>query len=561
MASTTTTTTNNNNTKFKLGIYWDIENCPVPGSKSPSSVVKSIRQFIKVTYPEYGYPSEFLSACDARKLDKHVSDGLNLMGVTIVHVDSLAKNAADDKLKISIDKFIDQSNDNDDHHHGNLLVIITGDINFSNCIQRALTKQLRVVVLYGSGSYSQSLIDLVDESYCYDKVIQSADPIDRKMVAKKLNKAYLRVTNLPDDRQEREIFGRLSQLVSNCGGKPTKYGNGRAWIRFACKQDAERAIQRCNGEDCFGRKINVQLMDNNSNDNSNHNKTTNNNNQEKYETNKSIITGLSVSNDNNCVDDMVRKMVTDWDDQKLDPNSLIVSTLVQENGSLIVTASSVDSNNRLIAGAKRYLLKQDKSKPKISWLPFRESDKPSDLKAFIRGLYTKNDDNCTEIVRKIVDDWADNQVTRDYVTAVIRTAKADGRIKLLVTTDSRQRRDDLLEASSRHPVTGIEWIECSPEHKKWSDDCKSVISGLETTSDCDPLEVVRQLVTDWSDSSLDGQDLVRLVSRDGNFRGRDGRALLFVTASSREANQALVNGARKYWSADSCRKWSLYNRK
>lgn len=93
--------------KRSLGIFWDIENCPIPTKKLTSSVVKRLREFLETRHPECGYPKEFSIACDVYNLGKLIIEALDRSGIYIVHVNNAAKNASDDKLKELIDKFID----------------------------------------------------------------------------------------------------------------------------------------------------------------------------------------------------------------------------------------------------------------------------------------------------------------------------------------------------------------------------------------------------------------------------------------------------------------------
>ena len=87
-----------------IGIFWDIENLQVPSKGSVHVLVERIRQYIQ----QYHYREwEFMVVCDATKIADHIVNDLNLAQVTVVHVASVAKNAADDKLKQLIKHFID----------------------------------------------------------------------------------------------------------------------------------------------------------------------------------------------------------------------------------------------------------------------------------------------------------------------------------------------------------------------------------------------------------------------------------------------------------------------
>ena len=56
-----------------IGVFWDIENCPVPANKSPLAVVQRIRSRFFKDHVEV----EFLCVCDARKENALVTQELN----------------------------------------------------------------------------------------------------------------------------------------------------------------------------------------------------------------------------------------------------------------------------------------------------------------------------------------------------------------------------------------------------------------------------------------------------------------------------------------------------
>lgn len=88
-----------------IGIFWDIENLQVPNKGSVHALVERIRQYVLRLnhYREW----QFVVVCDTLKIAPQILNDLNLAQVTVVHVASVAKNAADDKLKQLIKHFID----------------------------------------------------------------------------------------------------------------------------------------------------------------------------------------------------------------------------------------------------------------------------------------------------------------------------------------------------------------------------------------------------------------------------------------------------------------------
>lgn len=56
-----------------IGVFWDIENCQVPKSKSAASIVKRIREFFFDGYRE----AEFMIVCDVKKESSEVIQDLH----------------------------------------------------------------------------------------------------------------------------------------------------------------------------------------------------------------------------------------------------------------------------------------------------------------------------------------------------------------------------------------------------------------------------------------------------------------------------------------------------
>ena len=62
-----------------IGVFWDIENCPVPRGKSASAVVQKIRREFFTGKREV----EFMCVCDISKEKKEVIEELNKAQVGI----------------------------------------------------------------------------------------------------------------------------------------------------------------------------------------------------------------------------------------------------------------------------------------------------------------------------------------------------------------------------------------------------------------------------------------------------------------------------------------------
>ncbi|XP_023231451.1 meiosis regulator and mRNA stability factor 1-like [Centruroides sculpturatus] len=104
-----------------IGVFWDIENCQVPKGKSVIALVQAIRERFFRGHRE----AEFLCVCDINKENKEVIQELNLAQVTVVHINATSKNAADDKLKQCMRRFVDT------HGMPATILLISGDVNFA----------------------------------------------------------------------------------------------------------------------------------------------------------------------------------------------------------------------------------------------------------------------------------------------------------------------------------------------------------------------------------------------------------------------------------------------
>ena len=117
--------TNNPNIKSLLpelrpiGIFWDIENCQVPFNRSVLKLVERIRRLV---VDRHRRETEFQVVCDINKANKQVVDDLNSSQVTVIHISSTAKNAADDKIKQLIHRFIETNG------HKSAVCVITGKV-------------------------------------------------------------------------------------------------------------------------------------------------------------------------------------------------------------------------------------------------------------------------------------------------------------------------------------------------------------------------------------------------------------------------------------------------
>ncbi|RWS15365.1 meiosis arrest female protein 1-like protein [Dinothrombium tinctorium] len=224
------------NTPF--GIFWDIENCGVPRSKSANDIVLKIRKYI---VKPYGYREyEFFCSCDTSKLSQQICEELNLAGVTVAHVPSTSKNAADEKIKEQMSKFVDT------HGAKATVMLISGDVNFAPTLRGFRDRiGVKIIVMHNS-AVSQELINCADRAL-FNFAEFCADIVSRPSTAPDTGEVHIRVDGLPQNTPRPVIRSQLQQLTYNRGGKTVDIQNESAWIAFPSQRDAERAIFCING--------------------------------------------------------------------------------------------------------------------------------------------------------------------------------------------------------------------------------------------------------------------------------------------------------------------------
>lgn len=231
-----------------IGVFWDIENCQVPRGKSAMALVCHIRE----QFFQRCLEAEFMCVCDIRKESAEVIQELNLAQLTVVHVNAVGKNAADDKLKQCMRRFVDI--------HGSLavLVLISGDVNFSTMLSDFRHRKQVHIILVCRGSAPEALMACANEWHDFAQ-IAAAVPFRTPQSKGGSQCCDLMVRNLPLDKEPSLVHSRLRQLSDNCGGRVLSIVGESARLRFSTPDDTRRACKRMDGEDVFGRKIAVQL--------------------------------------------------------------------------------------------------------------------------------------------------------------------------------------------------------------------------------------------------------------------------------------------------------------
>ena len=530
--------------KTPLGIFWDIENCQIPRTKSTSSVVKHLRDFVAHKHPECGYAKEFCCACDVFRLGALISESLDKNGVNVVHVNSTAKNAAEDKLQELIDMYVDKYGGTGSV----VLCIISSDINVAKQIRNARRRDLDVLLIHGMHC-SDDLINLVNESYIYEDIVKNAD------------------NSFKDNHQK---LGKLQNLPS-----------------------ASRSLNRIDGQNVFGNKIHVSLTEDlisnqlKNRSRSQHNLAKNadktrkesmsqiNLAQNSYRSErpvtdecKSVLKGLFTHEDDDCKQ-VVVNLVNKWNDTYIKPNLIsdVRRSTYNRKGegkhNLFITAIDPKANRALINGANKYLKPSDG----LYWKPYDPHNRnvAIDEESVIEGNFSKRDQNVTHLRQQ----RAKNGKVTQYGTAfdhqanktMIGGAKNDLTDKsgIHLSRNIPERQTDKLRYAL--PLAQNNQLNAGSKahrpYKQTDSSITSVIKGLHTKSGENVKERVQKIVQDWNDSQIK-DSFVKSVRRDGKFFDKDGDVLLFVTAISPEASQALVRAFRKYRHFTPTIKWSQY---
>ncbi|XP_060907408.1 meiosis regulator and mRNA stability factor 1 isoform X4 [Labrus mixtus] len=137
-----------------VGVFWDIENCSVPSGRSAGAVVQRIRSRFFQGHRE----AEFICVCDISKESKAVIQELNNCQVTVAHINAIAKNAADDKLRQSLRRFAET------HTAPATVVLVSSDVNFASELSDLRHRHgFQVILVHGNHTSSA----LLQHAHCH----------------------------------------------------------------------------------------------------------------------------------------------------------------------------------------------------------------------------------------------------------------------------------------------------------------------------------------------------------------------------------------------------------
>ena len=413
------------------------------------------------------------------------------------------------------------------------------------------------------------------------------------------------------------IKSRLTSMTESFGGKPQYIQNGQTLIRFPSREDAQRCLAVLNGKDVYGNKINVRLFGENSAQNQTDNRSRSQLNLAKNSTKsvsrsnltqnnqfggpaaddcKSTLKGLFTRKDDDFKE-VVKNLVNRWNDMTVKPDLIcdVQRSLKYGKGdgkhTLFIIAANATACRALVDGAKRHLKPSDG----LQWKEYVPNSKltkeTTDNLSVIRGLHSGRGENVTELVRKLVRDWNDSEIKPEFIASVERDRKfsgKDGKVMLFVKATSPMTSRELVVGAKKYLKDGIKWSHNKPKlikensgtggpsaqnsgsnpsgrakrafRRENDPTITSVIRGLITKSGENVTQTVRKIIYVWNDPQIKA-NFVKHVERDRKFHDKDGDVLLFVTASSPEASQALVAAAAQHWHSPDGLKWAHYQPK
>ncbi|KAK4874882.1 hypothetical protein RN001_014242 [Aquatica leii] len=192
--------------------------------------------------------------CDVKKESSQIVSDLNDAQVNLIHVSSISKNAADEKLRQSLRRFSEV------HKVPAAVALISGDVNFAADLSDLRYRKKMHVILLHNNNVADALILCANETYNFTSITERV-PSASKFKSISNQQTDLLVFNLPliATNDVSRLKNRLKYLSDNCGGRVLSiYKDSRyAVIRFSSLDFAKRAQKRLDGEFVFGNKIQV----------------------------------------------------------------------------------------------------------------------------------------------------------------------------------------------------------------------------------------------------------------------------------------------------------------
>lgn len=234
-----------------MAVFWDLENIQIPKHKSVADILRKIRNTFLTNYVE----EDFFVVCDVSKEKKSIIDTLVLCNCTVIHVTSLAKNAADYKLQSLINKFSCRN-------IGGSVLIISSDVNFLWVLTEARYKYKNNIIIMHKKSVNDTFLKVANESVDFDEFVCDLSNTVQGTIPQNLS-FEIEVKNLPNKKTS-ILKKDLQRLAENSGGKIKEITGSEAIIKYTTPESAERGAKRLHDQKMHGKKIVAALKNNES---------------------------------------------------------------------------------------------------------------------------------------------------------------------------------------------------------------------------------------------------------------------------------------------------------
>ncbi len=246
------------NRRGVVGIFWDIENCAVPHGKCAGGVAERVRALPGI---KGRAEMEFLVVCDVTKEQEEVVNDLNSAQVTVQHVAAgKKKNAADEKLRQAMRKFVD-AHDRDDDDVDVALVLISGDQDFLPDLSDFRRRRGVHVILLHNRVTPDNLRRAADEALDFHDLLW--DVPARSTTAGPLQYTELEISNVPSARElsGANVEKKLEELAKAWHGKVRHLNesDSTAVLKFENGEKASRALRNLQGETLGRRALQVDF--------------------------------------------------------------------------------------------------------------------------------------------------------------------------------------------------------------------------------------------------------------------------------------------------------------
>ncbi|GIY10620.1 meiosis regulator and mRNA stability factor 1 [Caerostris darwini] len=232
-----------------ISVFWDIENCPVPYGKSAVDFVKHVR----TTLYENRTEGSFNVACDVHNLSNAQAHELHSSNVTVCHMSSTNKNAADAKLNCLLYEFLELYKG----RTGCAIVLISGDSDFANILNTLRFRYNIYVNLICKNNAKHSLVEAAHRCVFYEDFIKMlparslADDIECLII----------VSNFPKNMMTKLVKNALSYRLRsvNCKMKNINEISAEIVLPDDCARD--RALQLLKNFEIGGNEIKTECSD------------------------------------------------------------------------------------------------------------------------------------------------------------------------------------------------------------------------------------------------------------------------------------------------------------